>query len=107
MNQKKPLPADWLVYIAEKEAEIKKAPNPLKSHAPRIQRHQSRRMRTAGSQTNNFVHAVYQNDSQATPVRKSTEGLTRDLGGNAEDRNSPTGRNTSYRKVDSSNKETK
>lgn len=104
--QKKQLPADWLVYIAEKESEIKRAPNPLKKHAPKIQRHQSRRMRTAGSQTNNFVHAVYQDDSQATPIRKTKEGLTRDIGGNCEDPNSATGRNTSYRKVEESdNKE--
>jgi hypothetical protein len=103
---KKELPSDWLVYIAEKEREIKRAPNPLKSHSPRIQRHESRRQRTAGSQTNNFVHAVYQDDSQKTPIRKNNEGLTRNVGGNAEDRNSPTGQNTSYRKVEESdNKE--
>jgi hypothetical protein len=97
MSNRKPLPADWLVYIAEKEAEIKKAPNPLKSHRPHIQRHQSRRQRVASSQTGNFVHAVYQDDSQPTPIRKNKEGLTRDIGGNCEDRNSATGKATGYR----------
>jgi len=94
------LPATWLEYVAKCESEIKRTPTPTKRQQPRIKRMQSGRMKVASSQSPNFVHSVYVADASATPIRKTTEGLTRDLGGNCEDKNgAPTGVNTSYRKA--------
>lgn len=97
MANKKPLPADWLAYIAEKEREMKQAPNPLKSHRPHIQRHQSKRMRSAFGQTNDAVKAIYGTDGNPTPLANGNEVWTDNLGGNCEDRNSLSGKATDAR----------
>ena len=97
------LPAEWEQWLARKEAEIKRAPNPTKRQKPKIARHQSARQRGAGQQSNNFVHAVYKEDARATPLAPKGFVGTRDLGGNAEDKNgAPTGSRTSYRSIDES-----
>lgn len=103
------LPREWEVWLAQKEREIKQAPNPTKRQKPRIARHQSARQRGVGQQTNNFVHAVYKEDARATPLAPKGFVGTRDLGGNAEEKNgAPTGTRTSYRAAsESDNKKEK
>jgi hypothetical protein len=99
------LPKEWEQWLAQKEKEIKQAPNPTKRRQPKITRHQSARQRGASSQTNNFVHAVYKEDSRATPLAKKDFVGTRDLGGNCEGQYQ-TGTRTSYRTIsESDNKE--
>jgi hypothetical protein len=97
MANEKPLPADWLEYIANIEREMKRAPNPLKSHRPHIQRHQSKRMRSAFQQTNDGIKAIYGADGSPTPLATGNEVWTKNLGGNCEDRNSLSGKATDTR----------
>jgi hypothetical protein len=97
------LPREWEEWLAQKEKEIKQAPNPPKRRQPKIMRHQSPRQRGVGQQSNNVVHSVYKEDGNKTPLAPRGFVGTRDLGGNAEERNgAPTGTRTSYRSLDES-----
>jgi hypothetical protein len=96
------LPASWLEYIAEKEAEIKRAPNPIKRHQPKVTRMQSSRMRSAQTNSRNFVHSVYHDGDFNTNVSPEKD-FTTDVGGTCEDRNAPIGQNTRYRRAEESN----
>lgn len=90
------LPADWEEYVAGLERRIKRAPSPTKRHQPRIKRMESPRMRRVSGQTRNPVKAMYSTESAGamTPVAPANAEFTSDLGGNCEDRNSPTGKKT-------------
>jgi hypothetical protein len=73
------MPADWEQYLAKLERDIKKAPVPTKRQQPKVTRHRSGRQRIAEGQSRNFVRSSYTEDANPTPVRKSTEGLTRNI----------------------------
>jgi len=57
-------------------------------HKPKVTRMVSPRQRTAMSQTDNGVKAIYDGDSAPTPVRKDAKDLTLNVGGNCEPLNS-------------------
>jgi hypothetical protein len=82
MPEKKPLPADWLEYIANQERAIGRAPVPTKRTQPKVTRHMSRNQRTALSQTRNPVRAIYQPESQynQTPTLPDGAETTHEVG---------------------------
>jgi hypothetical protein len=77
------IPEDWLEYMAQAEKQIKKTPDPLKKHKPKVTRHMSRRMRTVSGQTPNPIRAMYvpENEYNRTPtIEPEKHTLTREVG---------------------------
>jgi len=63
------LPATWLEEYARLERAIQESPNPIRRHQPRIQRHQSDRMRRIEQgQTPDAYKAMFRLDSYPTPT---------------------------------------
>jgi hypothetical protein len=80
---RKMLPADVLVLMAQKDREIRRAPNPPSRRQPHVTRHASRRQRTVSGQSINEVKAIYSPEGRwsETPVFTGNESdLTRDVG---------------------------
>jgi hypothetical protein len=80
---RKMLPADVLVLWAQKDREIRKAPNPPSRRQPHVTRHASRRQRTVSGQSINEVKAIYTPEGRwsETPIYVGDEkDLTRDVG---------------------------
>jgi len=76
-------------------------PLPMHHHKPKVTRMVSKRQRSAFSQTDNGVKAIYDGDSTPTPVRPTAKGLTLNVGGNCEPLNSGAhGKDTRTRRSD-------
>lgn len=85
------IPEDWLEYVVAKEKELKRPPDPIKKHKPKITRMTSRRMMVVNGQTPNPIRAMYtpENEYNQTPViAPEDHTLTREVGPN--DRYNPT-----------------
>ena len=78
----KPLPADWLEYIAGQERAIGRAPVPTKRRQPKVTRHMSRNQRIASSQTRNPIRAIYKAESNynQTPTLPDGAKTTKEVG---------------------------
>lgn len=100
------LEASWLEYIQRKSAELKRAPDPIKGHKPRVTRHQSPRMRRIQGQTPNPVRAAYvpESDSSRTPTKPNGWKGTKAVGGNCENPNAGHGKETASRNPGNSQK---
>jgi hypothetical protein len=93
------LPASWEEYVAKAQRELKKAPDPIRRHQPRVTRMQSARMRRVSSQTGNSVRASYVPESvyNATPTKPEEWKGTRNVGGNCEPKTYQSGKETTTR----------
>jgi hypothetical protein len=70
----------FLEAIQRLQREQSRTSVPIHRHQPRVRGMQSPRMRAVNSQTNNLVRASLGNDFIKTPIRKSPEGLTLNIG---------------------------
>jgi hypothetical protein len=73
------MPADWEQYVAKLERDIKKTPDPIKRHQPKVTRHKSARQRIAEGQSGNFTRASYNLDANPTPLARDESKLTRNI----------------------------
>jgi hypothetical protein len=73
--------ADFFELIAKLERQAKnRQPDPLKGRRPHITPMTSRRQRVALGQTDNAVRAAYNLDGTPTPIRRTPQGLTLNVG---------------------------
>lgn len=94
------LPSDWIAYLAEAEAEIKRRPETAPKKARATGRLLSTRQRRAETGTRNSVKAIYQETSQfnvAQVVDPAKTTFTTNLGGNCESAQAPHGKATQSR----------
>ena len=76
------MPKDWLEYMRDAERNIKKVPDPLRAHRPKITRMQSSRMRTVSGQSNNPIKSIFTPESKwnATPTMPEEWVGTKEVG---------------------------
>jgi len=71
---------DILEWFAEAFRDIKRPPVPPSRRQPRTTAFHSPRQRVGLTQSSNFTRAVYNPDTNPTPVRRDSRGLTLEVG---------------------------